>query len=631
MKEQQVSTEQEVAEQDEQLSMRFDPRTIEHLGIQMYSTLPPVIGELVSNAYDAEATSVNIYLFDEAEKKIIVEDSGHGMSFEQVNDNFLLIGRNRRETEGSQKSENNKRFVIGKKGLGKLAFFGIAEHVVVETVRKGKKTTFELDWKEIKKIDRPDKAYVPNLIEKEKITKEPDGTKMTLTEIKRKTGFSPENLALSLSRAFHVFDEDDFNVKIYHNSGSEPVKVKNELRYKNIESSFEWSFPVDLPKLDYYYSDIIEGKIISAKDTVPAGMRGIALFSRGKLVNNYDFLDVKATSHGYSYITGWLNVDFIEEFDRDVISTNRQSLNWELQETSELKQYLEQVYRAFFNEQKEEKKKQKIEEVKAETGIELDDWLNSLPKHEGKLAKKMADAILNAEGIDVKKAGELLKFSRDSFQFEAFKELAAELEDAQLENTDRILDLFKEWQIIEAKEFYKIAQVRIETIKKFENHIEHNAREVPEIHNFFKEFPWILDPRIMNFQDEVTYSKLLKDNFKEEDLDENDRRLDFLCVDFSESFFIIELKRPETVIGKNELDQAMDYVSFMDSRLSNEFGRNVKCFIVGKKLADSDKVRRTAKAFRRDEAVYFRSYLDLLRNAKSYHQEFINKYDEINS
>ncbi|QMU66634.1 MAG: hypothetical protein GKR88_03745 [Flavobacteriaceae bacterium] len=94
--------------------MKFDPRTIEHLGIQMYSTLPPVIAELVSNSYDAEAEEVTIHLFDEKEKEIIVEDNGHGMSFSEINDKFLLIGRNRRETESSQKSENNKRYVIGK-------------------------------------------------------------------------------------------------------------------------------------------------------------------------------------------------------------------------------------------------------------------------------------------------------------------------------------------------------------------------------------------------------------------------------------------------------------------------------------------------------------------------------------
>ena len=42
--------------------MGFDPATIKHLGFQMYSTLPQVIGELVANAWDANATKVEISL-----------------------------------------------------------------------------------------------------------------------------------------------------------------------------------------------------------------------------------------------------------------------------------------------------------------------------------------------------------------------------------------------------------------------------------------------------------------------------------------------------------------------------------------------------------------------------------------
>jgi HSP90 family molecular chaperone len=166
----------------ETLEMKFDPRTIEHLGIQMYSTLPPVLAELVSNAYDAEANNVKIHLFDDGEKKIIVEDDGHGMSFQEINSKFLLIGRNRRVAGESQKSENGKRFVIGKKGLGKLAFFGIAEHIRVETIKNFKRSIFEMDWGKIRQIIEPNNPYSPDLIVKEEKCDIEQGTKFILTQ-----------------------------------------------------------------------------------------------------------------------------------------------------------------------------------------------------------------------------------------------------------------------------------------------------------------------------------------------------------------------------------------------------------------------------------------------------------------
>ncbi|MFW6272549.1 MAG: ATP-binding protein [bacterium] len=618
--------------QTDQLSMRFDPNTIEHLGIQMYSTLPPVIAELISNSYDAEAENVRIDLIDQGEKKIIVEDDGHGMTFQEVNDKFLLIGRNRR-LNNVQMSENKKRYVIGKKGLGKLSFCGIAECIRVETIKNHRCTIFELNWNKIQEISEPNAQYSPELIEKERKVDKKQGTKLILSEIKRKSEFSPENLAVSLSKAFQVFNENDFHVELFHNNEPTPTAVTNELRYKNIDIIFEWNFPEDRPsKITYDFADVIEGKIISAKDTVPADMRGIALFSRGKLVNKYNFLDVKATSHGYSYITGWLDVDFIEEFERDVISTNRQSLNWELPETMELKEYLERVYKSFFNEQREDKKKKKEEEVKRLSGIDLDSWYKSLPKHEAVLARKISNSILNAEGINIVKAGELIKFTQESFQFEAFKELAAEIENVDLENPDKLLAILKEWEFIETREMAKLATGRIQTIKTFEKLIDNNALEVKEIHPFFKKFPWILDPRINMFRHEAQYVKLLKENYKEIEIEAKNRRIDFLCTSVSNHRFIIEIKRPKHKITKADIAQAKDYRSFIEDRCDNspQSPHKVIAYIVGGFIGNDDRLTRDEiESMRQIDKVYVKTFNQLLTDAQNYHQEFIDKYNEL--
>lgn len=84
-------------EPDTKLVMKFDPNTIQHLGISMYSTLPPVLGELVANAYDANASKVDVYLYDNIDpKQIIVSDDGDGMTFSELNDKYLRIWSNRK-------------------------------------------------------------------------------------------------------------------------------------------------------------------------------------------------------------------------------------------------------------------------------------------------------------------------------------------------------------------------------------------------------------------------------------------------------------------------------------------------------------------------------------------------------
>ena len=149
-------------------------------------------------------------------------------------------------------------------------------------------------------------------------------------------------MAVSLARAFSVFNEKDFKAEIIHNN-LQPKKVTNELKYESIDSEYDWDFPYSGVDTQYEYATQITGKIISAKTPVSSSMKGIALFSRGKLVNAHEFYGEKASSHGYAYLTGWLDIDFIDEWKQDVIGTSRQSLNWENEETSELKGYLQKV------------------------------------------------------------------------------------------------------------------------------------------------------------------------------------------------------------------------------------------------------------------------------------------------
>lgn len=79
------------------LGMSFDPNVIDDLGAKLYSTLPPIIAELIANGYDACASYVKITLLDEGKKKIVIEDDGAGMSFDDINKYYLVIGRKRRD------------------------------------------------------------------------------------------------------------------------------------------------------------------------------------------------------------------------------------------------------------------------------------------------------------------------------------------------------------------------------------------------------------------------------------------------------------------------------------------------------------------------------------------------------
>ena len=358
--------------------MRFDPRTIKHLGVRMYSTLPPAIAEIVANAYDADASEVTVTLREEDGKpvEITVTDNGDGLTSDEINDKFLVIGRNRREDEGDEPSPKYHRKRIGKKGLGKLALFGLAKTITITTFRNGKSNVFVLDWVE---LNDAASVYRPRAIEVDQLTDEPNGTAIALTGLKRRSPFDVAGLADSLSRIFIV--DDTFDLRIETSNGDR-ISIDNKRRYRTLHIQFEWDLSDTqfVPQGSPYFGKLA-GTLMTVKMPItPAlGLRGISLFSRQKLVNAPEFFSSSTSSHFYQYLTGWISVNFIDDLEDDVISTNRQSLDWEHPEMEKLRRFLAGIVSQVNTDWRRKRKEKKEEELQKTTGIDTEAWMNTMP------------------------------------------------------------------------------------------------------------------------------------------------------------------------------------------------------------------------------------------------------------
>jgi HSP90 family molecular chaperone len=110
-----------------------DVNVINHLGVGLYSSTPAALTELVANAWDADATEVSIDI-DPVAETITIQDDGHGMTPTEIQDRFLKVGYSRRGPKGSDcKSASGKRQVMGRKGIGKLSMFALADELVISS------------------------------------------------------------------------------------------------------------------------------------------------------------------------------------------------------------------------------------------------------------------------------------------------------------------------------------------------------------------------------------------------------------------------------------------------------------------------------------------------------------------
>lgn len=103
---------------------------LNHLGRNLYRNFITVLGEAISNSWDAEAKNVWIS-FDKANNSFFVKDDGKGMDAEDFQTKFLKIGYSKRKELGA-KSDSGRPF-IGAKGIGKLALLSCADRITIFT------------------------------------------------------------------------------------------------------------------------------------------------------------------------------------------------------------------------------------------------------------------------------------------------------------------------------------------------------------------------------------------------------------------------------------------------------------------------------------------------------------------
>ena len=394
--------------------MTFDPNTIEHLGVKMYSTIPPVLAELIANSYDANATVSHVQLNDEGETfEIVVSDDGHGMSRTDIRQKFLKIGRNRRD--GGDDTENNRRKPIGKKGLGKLSFFGIADEIEVTTFKEGLRNTFVMKWHDI--INTEDANYEPDVLAADVEAKgEKDGTSITLRNLRRKSDFNAQDLAVSLSKMFIV--DGDFSIQVQRNK-EESIVVKNEMKYEGLTKQVEWNVPGDVAfESDYEKAAEITGYLIAAETPISprTNMRGITLFSRGKLVNKPEYFSESTSSHFFSYITGELHVDFVDDLDEDVINTDRQSLNWGHPAMVDLRSHLTKMMNWLERDWREKRRAAReamLTEKLERTGMKIAEWQAHVPPEVNAKLTPVLEAVVGTAEFSETEVTSVLEQLRD--------------------------------------------------------------------------------------------------------------------------------------------------------------------------------------------------------------------------
>ncbi|MGH8542207.1 MAG: ATP-binding protein [Gammaproteobacteria bacterium] len=607
-------------------TMEFEPTTIEHLGLKLYSSLPPVIAELVSNAWDADATRVEITFPTgslTSASEVVVRDYGSGMEATAIQEEYLRIGRNRRREKGTDRSQGGRK-VTGSKGLGKLSAFGVASQLEVRTIANGFAVCISLDFAEMKGWPRG-KPYEPKVVEKRSgTTGEDSGTEVRIRGLHRTRAIEDSWIRQELARRFTVIG-DDFQVVV--NS----TAIKPSDRRLKGDCKKAW----DVKELDGHgVVDSVNkwevtgwiGVVAKAAQTD----RGVDIFARGKVVELDSMFRLSTTHKQFAraYVVGEVHAEFLDE-EEDHISTARNSVNWESEPGQRLHEWGEKALKDVFTRWVELQQKEKEEQI-IKVG-KFDEWLKTRTEREQRVARKLVRVIVDDPNVEPEATGPMLEVIKSNIEFTAFQELVDELEDSG-GNVATLLRLFAEWRVFEARELLRLSDGRLEAMTKLAGFIERGALEVKQMQPLFEENPWLIDTAWGEAEGQTTYTTLLRRQFPEsKDAPEADRRIDILGIRISGEVTVVELKRPEKVLSSKDLAQIEDYVDWARSKFVGtgpDSPRYVRGLLVVGHLSKDSGVREKVVRLAGDD-IRVETFADLLERAQAVYGRIEKRYKDI--
>jgi hypothetical protein len=196
-----------------------------------FQSAPTAIWEYVSNSLCYRESPEGCEIFISIDKdKVTISDNSMGMDEETIKRFFTYAGENLAR-QGKQKIWNHR----GINGTGKIAGFGIADSLIVETRKDGKKNIFELSRSAIESNPDGSNSIPVKVISRNIKTSEINGTQITLKGINIKINISEvigkiereitpwrdKNIKIAVNSSICEFKElDIINTHIFRSEGS---------------------------------------------------------------------------------------------------------------------------------------------------------------------------------------------------------------------------------------------------------------------------------------------------------------------------------------------------------------------------------------------------------------------------
>lgn len=619
------------------LKMTVAGRFIDLLGHQMYGGPVQAVAEFVANAWDADSTKVEVGVPEDPKAEgaeISVRDYGEGMSFDELTARYLTIGYERRKERGERTKSG--RLVMGRKGIGKLAGFGIAEDIVLRSAKDRWLVQFTLNYTDLKSKPRLENfEIVPEIDE---ASDQENGVTVILRNLKLERKINIESFRKSISRRF-ALNTEIMEIAV---NGESITKEDLDLEYRIPGADGEW-MEEDVEgfgKVSYWFGFLNE----TIKDPE---LRGVSVFARDRVAQVTPFLfNLSGGINGQvglEYLTGQVEAETLDD-EVDYIATPRQTVNWQFGNAPSLEKWGQGKIKNLCSDWKKRSEERNLERFKHDYS-EFFPRINALASQEKRDLTQALERIAGLERVGVEEFRVIANSMINGVERESVRKVIERINAASDEALPELVEALKEWDIISSVSIAEVVLGRIQIVRQFRAHIDRRLAEKLtasqlDMQKFIREYPWLLgqkyqDLRPSDFDHEEGVDKWIRARLEEVDREyriadkRKGIRFDLLCIKSDFLILILELMRPGLALDYQHVTRLNQYVTRIQAYINEMGPEYIGKKVFGMLIADhptkDPSVASTVQDLRHNLEVYtwdglfnlvqggYRDYLEILR------------------
>ncbi|WP_421253338.1 ATP-binding protein [Aeromonas jandaei] len=642
--------------------INIDINVLNHLGMGLYSNTPAVLTEIISNAWDAGATKVQIELNND-KQTVTITDDGVGMSENDIRGKFLNVGYARRAA-GNIRSEKLDRPVMGRKGIGKLAMFSLANKIKVTTHKENEPPKcFEIDVEALKNYinKRSDNDY--EAVEIPLSVVPPIGTKIELSELSNSINRTESFLRKRIARRFSIIgSEHNFQVSI----NGTPISISDRDYFSKVQ--LLWEFGESQPDriasckilarnrtidnvINYDGTSYeVKGYIASVdypsdlKDSEGISNNSITIISNGRILEEDVLASFGSAKVFTNYLVGEVEMNFLDINELpDMATSSRQQMQQNDPRYPVLKAFFDKTLSQIDKDWDTWRTEIGTEEAKAISPI-LSDWYDGLKDTDKKAAQKLLGKINTCNFHGTKKEQdeskrEVLKNTLISFEKFRVKNNLEKLTDLNGIDSAAFVSIFGSIDDIEASLFHDITSQRLKVVEKFREITDENQLE-KVVQEYIYDHLWLLDPSWDRVSGERYLEQTLTKELKRIEPDaEKGARVDIAYKTISGKHLIIELKRPKvktdimTLVQQGRKYKRATEQWYKENPNSCPVKHNIPpievIFLLGSVPTDSDDIEFVLQQLKSINGTIM-TYKDLIAQSEQAYFEYLQGRTDVN-